>query len=60
VVILEAGEDDDLVILEAGGDNDSWFDDTEVLYSRLDKNKQIQCRSNIGYWPIKYWLILGY
>ena len=33
-VILEA-EDDNLVILEAGGDNNLWFNDTEVLYSTI-------------------------
>jgi len=32
VVILEMGEDDDL---EAEDDNDSWLNNTEVLYSTI-------------------------
>jgi hypothetical protein len=32
VVILEAGEDDDL---EAGEDNDWWLNNTEVLYGTI-------------------------
>ena len=29
------GLEDKVVILEAGEDNDSWFDNTEVLYSTI-------------------------